>query len=40
MKRAGTGLTFTFSCGRTIEMVAAVEDMYNIDIIGHKFKDL
>ena len=39
MKRVGTGLPSTFSCGRKIKIVVAVDEMLTMDFIRHKLKD-
>lgn len=39
MKRVGTGLPFTFSCGRKVKIVVAVDEMLTMDFIRHKLKD-
>jgi len=35
LKKVGTGLPSTFSCGRSIEIVVAVEETQTIAFIGH-----
>ena len=39
MKRARTGLPSTFSCGRKIKIVVAVDEMLTMNFIRHKLKD-
>ena len=35
LNKTGTGLPSTFSCERSIEIIAAVKEMKRIDIMGH-----